>query len=85
MSGVRLASRLEEEGVIVAPGGPLGREDHVARRVRGAAAGHRAAAGRAREAARLVRQQAVHRPPGALERLLVVEQLVAAVRPAISE
>ena len=41
MSGVRLASRLEEEGVIVAPGGPLGAEDHVRVSVRGAAATER--------------------------------------------
>jgi histidinol-phosphate/aromatic aminotransferase/cobyric acid decarboxylase-like protein len=41
MSGVRLAARLEEEGVIVAPGGPLGAENHVRVSVRGAAATER--------------------------------------------
>jgi histidinol-phosphate aminotransferase len=41
MSGVRLGARLEEEGVIVAPGGPLGAEDHVRASVRGAAATER--------------------------------------------
>jgi histidinol-phosphate/aromatic aminotransferase/cobyric acid decarboxylase-like protein len=41
MSGTRLASRLGDEGVIVAPGGPLGAEDHVRASVRGAAATER--------------------------------------------
>ena len=36
-----LASRLEDEGVIVAPGGPLGASDHVRVSVRGAAATER--------------------------------------------
>lgn len=38
ISGAMLASRLENEGVIVAPGGPLGADDHVRVSVRGAAA-----------------------------------------------
>jgi histidinol-phosphate aminotransferase len=41
MSGAMLASRLENEGVIVAPGGPLGADDHVRVAVRGAAASER--------------------------------------------
>ena len=41
MSGAMLASRLENEGVIVAPGGPLGANDHVRVSVRGAAATER--------------------------------------------
>ena len=41
MSGAMLASRLENEGVIVAPGGPLGADDHVRVSVRGAAASER--------------------------------------------
>jgi histidinol-phosphate aminotransferase len=41
MSGAMLASRLENEGVIVAPGGPLGADDHVRASVRGAAATER--------------------------------------------
>jgi histidinol-phosphate aminotransferase len=41
MSGASLASRLENEGVIVAPGGPLGAPDHVRISVRGAAATER--------------------------------------------
>lgn len=41
MSGTSLASRLENEGVIVARGGPLGAEDHVRASVRGAAATER--------------------------------------------
>lgn len=41
MSGAMLASRLENEGVIVAPGGALGAEDHVRASVRGAAATER--------------------------------------------
>ena len=40
-SGAMLASRLENEGVIVAPGGPLGADDHVRASVRGAAASER--------------------------------------------
>jgi histidinol-phosphate aminotransferase len=34
MSGAELASRLQEDGVIVAPGGPLGADDHVRASVR---------------------------------------------------
>jgi len=41
MSGAMLASRLENEGVIVAPGGALGAEDHVRVAIRGAAASER--------------------------------------------
>jgi len=41
MTGARLAGRLQEEGVIVAPGGPLGAEDHVRASVRGGAATER--------------------------------------------
>ena len=41
MSGAMLASRLENEGVIVAPGGPLGADDHVRVSIRGAAASER--------------------------------------------
>jgi histidinol-phosphate aminotransferase len=41
MNGTMLASRLENEGVIVAPGGPLGADDHVRVAVRGAAASER--------------------------------------------
>jgi histidinol-phosphate aminotransferase len=41
ISGAMLASRLENEGVIVAPGGALGAEDHVRVSVRGAAATER--------------------------------------------
>ena len=41
MSGTMLASRLKDEGVIVAPGGPLGAEDHVRVSVRGGAATER--------------------------------------------
>jgi len=38
MTGSELAARLEQKGVIVAPGGPLGADDHVRAAVRGAAA-----------------------------------------------
>ena len=41
MNGAMLASRLENKGVIVAPGGPLGANDHVRVSVRGAAASER--------------------------------------------
>lgn len=41
MPGAQLASRLEQEGVIVAPGGPLGAEQHVRASVRGGAATER--------------------------------------------
>jgi histidinol-phosphate aminotransferase len=34
MSGAELASRLRELGVIVAPGGPLGADDHVRATIR---------------------------------------------------
>jgi histidinol-phosphate aminotransferase len=37
MSGLELANRLRERGVIVAPGGPLGADDHVRATVRHAA------------------------------------------------
>jgi histidinol-phosphate aminotransferase len=38
MSGAELAARLRERGVIVAPGGPLGADDHIRASVRHAAA-----------------------------------------------
>ncbi|MBA2506891.1 MAG: aminotransferase class I/II-fold pyridoxal phosphate-dependent enzyme, partial [Thermoleophilaceae bacterium] len=38
MTGAEIASRLEEEKVLVAPGGPLGAEDHVRASIRGPAA-----------------------------------------------
>jgi histidinol-phosphate aminotransferase len=38
MSGAELAARLREHGVIVAPGGPLGADDHVRASIRQAAA-----------------------------------------------
>ena len=38
MTGAELAGRLERAGVIVAPGGPLGADDHVRASIRGAAA-----------------------------------------------
>ena len=38
MSGAELASRLRERGVIVAPGGPLGADDHVRATIRDAVA-----------------------------------------------
>jgi histidinol-phosphate aminotransferase len=38
MSGNQLADRLRREGVTVAPGGPLGADDHVRAAIRGAAA-----------------------------------------------
>jgi histidinol-phosphate aminotransferase len=38
MSGAELASRLRERGVIVAPGGPLGADDHIRASVRHGAA-----------------------------------------------
>jgi len=41
MGAAMLASRLENEGVIVAPGGPLGANDHVRVSVRGGAATER--------------------------------------------
>jgi len=41
MGGATLASRLENEGVIVAPGGPLGADDHVRVSIRGGAASER--------------------------------------------
>jgi histidinol-phosphate/aromatic aminotransferase/cobyric acid decarboxylase-like protein len=41
LSGAELAGRLERAGVLVAPGGPLGAEDHVRTAVRGAAATER--------------------------------------------
>ena len=36
LSGAELAARLERAGVIVAPGGPLGDDDHVRASIRGA-------------------------------------------------
>lgn len=41
LNATHLAARLEEEGVIVAPGGPLGASDHVRVSVRGGAAAER--------------------------------------------
>src|SRR4051812_1209521 len=41
MDGAGLAARLEEAGVIVAPGGPLGADDHVRASIRGPAATER--------------------------------------------
>jgi len=41
MSGAALATRMENEGIVVAPGGPLGAEDHVRASVRGGAATER--------------------------------------------
>ena len=41
LSGADLAGRLEQAGVLVAPGGPLGADDHVRASVRGAAAAER--------------------------------------------
>ena len=41
LDGAGLAARLEEAGVIVAPGGPLGADDHVRASIRGAAATER--------------------------------------------
>jgi histidinol-phosphate aminotransferase len=38
LTGSELSARLEQKGVIVAPGGPLGADDHVRAAVRGAAA-----------------------------------------------
>ena len=45
MSGYALASRLKKEGVLVAPGGPLGADDHVRATIRNAAATARLLAG----------------------------------------
>ena len=41
LTGAELAGRLERAGVLVAPGGPLGADDHVRAAVRGAAATER--------------------------------------------
>src|SRR5205823_8899334 len=41
LDGAGLAARLEQAGVIVAPGGPLGADDHVRASIRGAAATER--------------------------------------------
>ena len=38
LSGAELAARLLHQGVVVAPGGPLGADDHVRASVRDAAA-----------------------------------------------
>jgi histidinol-phosphate aminotransferase len=41
LDGAQLTARLEDAGVIVAPGGPLGADDHVRASIRGAAATER--------------------------------------------
>ncbi len=41
MSGIELAHHLRKEGVLVAPGGPLGADDHVRATVRNSAAADR--------------------------------------------
>jgi histidinol-phosphate aminotransferase len=41
LTGAELTARLEEAGVLVAPGGPLGADDHVRAAIRGAAASER--------------------------------------------
>jgi histidinol-phosphate aminotransferase len=41
LTGAELAARLERAGVLVAPGGPLGADDHVRAAIRGAAASER--------------------------------------------
>jgi histidinol-phosphate aminotransferase len=41
LSGADLASRLEQHGVLVAPGGPLGADDHVRASIRGPAGAER--------------------------------------------
>jgi histidinol-phosphate/aromatic aminotransferase/cobyric acid decarboxylase-like protein len=38
MSGSELANRLAEQGVIVAPGGPLGADDHIRASIRNSGA-----------------------------------------------
>lgn len=45
LTGAELAARLERESVLVAPGGPLGDEDHVRAAIRGPAATERLLAG----------------------------------------
>jgi histidinol-phosphate aminotransferase len=45
LSGAELAGRLEQAGVLVAPGGPLGADDHVRAAIRGAAATERLLSG----------------------------------------
>ena len=45
LTGAELAARLEDAGVLVAPGGPLGADDHVRAAIRGAAASERLLAG----------------------------------------
>ena len=45
LTGAELAARLETAGVLVAPGGPLGADDHVRAAIRGAAASERLLAG----------------------------------------
>ena len=52
LDGAGLAARLEEAGVIVAPGGPLGADDHVRASIRGAAATERLLAGLERAVSR---------------------------------
>ena len=41
LTGAELAARLERGGVLVAPGGPLGADDHVRASIRGVAATER--------------------------------------------
>jgi histidinol-phosphate aminotransferase len=41
LNGAELTARLEDAGVLVAPGGPLGADDHVRASIRGAAATER--------------------------------------------
>ena len=43
--GAELAGRLERNGLLVAPGGPLGADDHVRAAIRGAAATERQLSG----------------------------------------
>jgi histidinol-phosphate aminotransferase len=52
LTGAELAARLEQNGVIVAPGGPLGADDHVRASIRGPAGAERllSALGRVLEA-----------------------------------
>ena len=50
LTGSELAARLERAGVLVAPGGPLGADDHVRAAIRGAAGNRPAAEGAQRSA-----------------------------------
>ncbi len=45
LSGAELAARLERAGVLVAPGGPLGDDEHVRAAIRGSAATERLLSG----------------------------------------